>query len=124
MTSLYRHGQDFISFHDLTPRACFLWASPSIEDCLGYTPEEIVNASPYDLIIHDNVASTKTTHAENILNDMVASQATLRYRHKDGYPVVVLCVFSVCYEFIVNCVTVLETDETSCKFCLANPGED
>ncbi|KAF9927507.1 hypothetical protein BGZ67_007452 [Mortierella alpina] len=115
MNPLYHHGQNFISFHDLTPRGHFLWASPSIEDCLGYTPNEIVNVSPYDLIIQDNIPSTKTTHAENILNDMVASQATLRYRHKDGSPVVVLCVFSVCYEFIVNCVTVLETDETSCK---------
>ncbi|KAF9955360.1 hypothetical protein BGZ72_003812 [Mortierella alpina] len=115
MTPLYHHGQDFISFHDLTPRAHFLWASPSIEDCLGYTSEEIVNLSPYDLIINDDLPSTKTTHAENILNDMVASQATIRYRHKDGSSVTVLCVFSVCYEFTVNCVTVLEMDETSFK---------
>ncbi|KAF9955361.1 hypothetical protein BGZ72_003813, partial [Mortierella alpina] len=49
------------------------------------------------------------------MNDMVASQLMVRYRHKNGTIVSVMCVFSVCYEFIVNCATALSTDEMSYK---------
>lgn len=98
----------------MTTRAAFLWASPSIEDCLGYTPEEIVNVSPYDLIVQDDVPSSQTAHTENLLNDMVATQATARYRHKDGSTVPILAIFSVCYEFMVACISPLDPDGTPC----------
>ena len=114
MSPVCHYGENFISFHDLTPEAHFLWASPSIEDCLGYTPEEIINVSPYDLLIKDDIPTTQTAHTENVLNDMVATQVTVRYRHKDGSAVPVLCIFSVCYEYIVTCITVLEMDGTPC----------
>ncbi|KAF9959404.1 hypothetical protein BGZ70_008858 [Mortierella alpina] len=113
-------GRNFISFHDLTPRANYLWASPSVEDCLGYTPEELIDASPYDIVIKDDVPSSQTAHTENVLNDMVASQATLRYRHKDGSPVPMLVIFSVCYEFIVACLLVLDPDGTPFKSSLVH----
>ncbi|CAO3573035.1 unnamed protein product [Mortierella alpina] len=112
MSSVCHYGENFISFHDLTPEAHFLWASPSIEDCLGYTPDEILNVSPYDLLVKDDIPTTQTAHTENVLNDMVATQVTVRYRHKDGSAVPVLCIFSVCYEYIVTCITVLEMDGT------------
>ncbi|KAF9273133.1 hypothetical protein BGZ68_001773 [Mortierella alpina] len=112
MSPVCHYGENFISFHDLTPAAHFLWASSSIEDCLGYTPEEIINVSPYDLLIKDDIPITQTAHTENVLNDMVATQVTVRYRHKDGSAVPVLCIFSVCYEYIVTCITVLEMDGT------------
>ncbi|KAF9572998.1 hypothetical protein EC968_009126 [Mortierella alpina] len=108
-------GLNFISFHDLTPRGIYLWASPSIEDCLGYTPEELIDTSPYDLIVQDDIPPNRTAHIESVLNDMVASQALLRYRHKDGSTVPVLSIFSVCHEFIVLCVTVLDSDSTTFK---------
>ncbi|KAF9275283.1 hypothetical protein BGZ68_010896 [Mortierella alpina] len=99
----------------MTTRAAFLWASPSIEDCLGYTPEEVVNVSPYDLIVQDDVPSSQTAHTENLLNDMVATQATARYRHKDGSTVPILAIFSVCYEFMVACISPLDPDGTPFK---------
>ncbi|KAF9938397.1 hypothetical protein BGZ67_000239 [Mortierella alpina] len=108
-------GLNFISFHDLTPRATYLWLSPSVEDCLGYTPEELVDTSPYDLLIKDDIRYTLSAHTENILNDMVATQITNRYRHKDGSAVPVLVIFSVCYKFIVACIVVLDRDGTPFK---------
>ncbi|KAF9938398.1 hypothetical protein BGZ67_000240, partial [Mortierella alpina] len=105
-------GLNFISFHDLTPRATFLWLSPSVEDCLGYTPEELVDTSPYDLVIKDDLHYTLSAHTENVLNDMVATQVTARYRHKDGSALPVLIIFSVCYEFIVACIVFLDPDGT------------
>ncbi|KAF9955358.1 hypothetical protein BGZ72_003810 [Mortierella alpina] len=112
MGPVHHYGQDFVSFHDLTPEANFLWASPSIEDCLGYTPEEVIGISPYALLVQDDVRSTQTVHTENVLNDMVASQALARYRHKDGSEVPVLGIFSVCHEFIVTCILLLDPDGT------------
>ncbi|KAF9955990.1 hypothetical protein BGZ70_010061 [Mortierella alpina] len=104
-----------ITFHDLSPRALYLWASPSIEDCLGYSAEELIDTSPYDLLILDDLPSATTAHTENVLNDMVASQALVRYRHKNGSAVPVLAIFSVCYEFLVVCLTVLDSDFTTFK---------
>ncbi len=109
-------GLNFISFNDLTPRAAFLWASSSIEDCLGYTPEEVIDTSPYDLLVPDDITDTQTAHKENVLNDMVASQVILRYRHKDGSSVPMLVIFSVCHEYLVACLVVLEPDIRPCKF--------
>ncbi|KAF9959407.1 hypothetical protein BGZ70_008861 [Mortierella alpina] len=102
----------YISLHDLTPEARYLWASPSIEDCVGYSPEELVGLPPYDFAIKDDIPLSRVTHQEN---DMVASQLMVRYRHKNGSIVSVMCVFSVCYEFIVNCATALSADGMSCK---------
>ncbi|KAF9572148.1 hypothetical protein EC968_010234 [Mortierella alpina] len=108
-------GLNFISFNDLTPRGNYLWISPSVEDVLGYTPEELIDTSPYDLVIKDDIPTTQANHAEGMLNDMVASQATVRYRHKDGYPVHMLCIFSICYEFIAACMVLLDPDGTPFK---------
>ncbi|CAO3566387.1 unnamed protein product [Mortierella alpina] len=99
----------------MTPRAHYLWASPSIEDCLGYTPEELIDTSPYDLLILDDIPSAQAAHTENLLNDMVATQTLVRYRHKNGSAVPVLGILSVCYEFMVLCITVLDSDFTTFK---------
>ncbi|KAF9938266.1 hypothetical protein BGZ67_000352 [Mortierella alpina] len=99
----------------MTPRGLYLWASPSVEDCLGYTPEELVGTSPYDLLVLADIPSTQTAHAESLLNDMVASQALVRYRHKDGTILPVLGIFSVCYEFMVLCAILLDSDFTTFK---------
>ncbi|KAF9987435.1 hypothetical protein BGZ75_000592 [Mortierella antarctica] len=115
MSPKCHYGENFISFHDLTPEAHFLWASPSIEDCLGYKPDELLDVSPYDLLVKDDIPETQTVHTENVLNDMVATQVTVRYRHKDGSAVPILCIFSVCYEYIVTCMTVLQMDGTPFK---------
>ncbi|KAF9282705.1 hypothetical protein BGZ68_005814 [Mortierella alpina] len=113
MAPTYSAGLNFIAFFDLTPRACFLWASPSVEDCLGYTPEELIGHSGYDYIVAD--PSHQPAHAETILNDIVATQFTFRYRHKDGSTVPVLAISSICYEFLVACVFVLDSDGAPAK---------
>ncbi|KAF9572150.1 hypothetical protein EC968_010236 [Mortierella alpina] len=94
-------ANSFIAFNDLTPAARYLWLSPSVEDCIGFTPEELLGVSSYDMLIKDDVAVTKVTHQEHMLNDMVASQIVVRFKHKHGGSVVLNAVFSICYEFIV-----------------------
>ncbi|KAG0208454.1 hypothetical protein BGX28_000592 [Mortierella sp. GBA30] len=97
----------------MTPQARFLWVSSSFEDCLGYEPDEVLGKEAYDYVVKDDVPDSRATHQESVFNDMVASQIIVRYRHKDGRPVTTLIVFSFCYEFIVNCATVLDVDDKS-----------
>ncbi|KAF9100348.1 hypothetical protein BGX27_000443 [Mortierella sp. AM989] len=105
---------DFVSFHDLTEKCHFLWASPSVEDVFGYTSEEIVGISPMEMILPSNIDYSKDALKENIMNDLVTSQAITRFRHKNGQTVICLVVFSMCYDMIVSSTTMLAppTSET------------
>ncbi|KAF9275388.1 hypothetical protein BGZ68_010831, partial [Mortierella alpina] len=106
---------NFICFADLTPEAKFLWASDSIEDCLGYTPEEVVGVPGYTLLYKDDVPVTRASHQEHVFSDLIASQAILAYRHKDGGRILVEVVFSTCHAFLACCAMVLEGDQTTYK---------
>ncbi|KAF9112823.1 hypothetical protein BGX30_007164, partial [Mortierella sp. GBA39] len=101
-------GKDFITIHDLTPEARTLWVSSSIIDCLGYTPEEFVQFTTYDILHPDDYEIASVAHRENVLNDMVASQLVLRLRTKEGSYVATTSIFSLCYDFIINCTTVID----------------
>ncbi|KAF9109499.1 hypothetical protein BGX27_007551 [Mortierella sp. AM989] len=101
-------ANNFISFHDLSPEIPFLWASPSIYDVLGYEPEEIIGMNAADMIYPDDITNSNDALKENIKNDLVASQLVNKLRRKDGRPAHLLHVFSTCYDFLVNCSTLLD----------------
>ncbi|KAF9905654.1 hypothetical protein EC991_001484 [Linnemannia zychae] len=107
-------ANNFISIHDLTPQGRTLWVSASIYDCLGYTPEEFLQTTTYDLLHPDDIALASETHREHVLNDMVATQIVLRFRAKDGSYVANTSFFSLCYDFIVNCTTMVDPN-VECK---------
>ncbi|KAF9995299.1 hypothetical protein BGZ65_009044, partial [Modicella reniformis] len=98
----------FITFHDLTPAAHFLWASPSAYDVLGYEPEDLLGRSAYEIVYPDDKGETGTAHKENLINDLVATQLVLRYKSKKGEAILCLAIFGVCYDFIVACITQLD----------------
>ncbi|KAF9169575.1 hypothetical protein BGX20_010130 [Mortierella sp. AD010] len=98
---------NFISFHDLTDKCNFLWSSYGVKDVLGYTAEEIVGMSPMEMILPDDKHHSEDALKENVMNDLVASQALTKFRHKNGQPVYCLVVFSMCYDMICSCTTML-----------------
>ncbi|KAG0082513.1 hypothetical protein BGZ93_002406 [Podila epicladia] len=99
----------YISFHDLSTEGRFLWASPSITDCLGYDPEELVGRPSYSIIYPDDIPLTRVAHQENLMNDLVASQIVVRFIGKDGRPIACVSNFSLCYDYIVNCTSLVDT---------------
>ncbi|KAI8357485.1 hypothetical protein B0O80DRAFT_496244 [Mortierella sp. GBAus27b] len=99
---------NFISFHDLTPEARFLWVSPTIYDLLGYQPEDLIGTPAYDIVLPVDIADSKTAHKENVMNDLVATQVVVRYKCKDGRSIHFSSLFSLCYDFIVHCATMLD----------------
>ncbi|KAK3825267.1 MAG: hypothetical protein J3Q66DRAFT_436381 [Benniella sp.] len=104
---------NFISFHDLSPEARILWASPTVYDALGYEPEELAGKCGYDLVYPEDYSEGKEFHKESFIHDLVASQLIVRYKAKDGRPVPCLCVVSLCYDFAVNSTTVLNSGAES-----------
>ncbi|KAF9397244.1 hypothetical protein BGX21_009076 [Mortierella sp. AD011] len=105
---------NFISFHDLTDKCNFLWSSYGVKDVLGYTAEEIVGMSPMEMILPDDKHHSEDALKENVMNDLVASQALTKFRHKNGQPVYCLVVFSMCYDMICSCTTMLTPPSDGC----------
>ncbi|KAF9577668.1 hypothetical protein BGW38_006982, partial [Lunasporangiospora selenospora] len=114
------HGNGFISFHDLNPEATLLWLSPSVVDCLGFEAEELVGLPGYSIIYEQDVQSVKSTHFEHLMNDMAATQMVVRYRTKDRGPCQAQCVFTVCYDFIVNYASVIDRDSSEFRLTSAH----
>ncbi|KAG0051408.1 hypothetical protein BGZ83_003794 [Gryganskiella cystojenkinii] len=104
-------ANSYLSFHDLTPEGRFLWSSSNITDVLGYDPEELLGVPAYELLHPEDIPLTRVTHHENILNDLVASQIVLRYQTKSGGYIACLSIFSLCYDFILNCSTVVDPED-------------
>ncbi|KAF9198160.1 hypothetical protein BGZ49_001106 [Haplosporangium sp. Z 27] len=101
------NSHSFLAFHELSEKLRFLWASPSVEDVLGYSAEEIVGKSPWDMVDDGDVPNSFDALKENVMNDLVVTQLINRFRHKDGHLVYNLIVFSTCYNMIVVCQSLI-----------------
>ncbi|KAL1915489.1 uncharacterized protein VTP21DRAFT_6613 [Calcarisporiella thermophila] len=99
----------FISFHDLSPDACFLYASPSVVDVLGYTAEEILGTSPYLYVHPDTQEIVRNMHSTGVRNDKVAVIMFPKFMTKSGKYVIIEAIFTVCYDVIVSCNSVKQS---------------
>ncbi|KAK3825181.1 MAG: hypothetical protein J3Q66DRAFT_327161 [Benniella sp.] len=99
---------NFFAFLDLALDSRFLWVSPSVYDALGYEPEELVGMNGYDIVYPDDHEQGKEFHKQSFVHDLVAAQIVARCKAKDGRAVLCLCVISLCYDFSISCVTVLD----------------
>ena len=65
--------------HDLSPSATVLYASDSIEDVLGYEPEEVVGKSCFDYFHPDELPFARDEHGKSINFDKAAVLSYCRY---------------------------------------------
>ncbi|KAF9171253.1 hypothetical protein BGX21_007534 [Mortierella sp. AD011] len=96
---------------DLSDKCRFLWASPGIEDVFGYDSDEVIGMSAIGMVMSTDVHNVYDAVKENIMNDLVSSQLFAKYRHKDGHPVYIHVVFSMCYDMIVSHVILVPPPE-------------
>ncbi|KAG0004022.1 hypothetical protein BGZ80_001712 [Entomortierella chlamydospora] len=96
---------------DLSDKCRFLWASPGIEDVFGYDSDEVIGMSAIEMVMSTDVHNVYDAVKENIMNDLVSSQLFAKYRHKDGHPVYIHVVFSMCYDMIVSHVILVPPPE-------------
>ena len=81
---LAENASDLVCLH--TPDGAYEWASPSVESVLGYTPEEFVGLSSYDLFHPDDVDDMLDQTHEQLLNGEAAvAKLVHRFRHKAGH---------------------------------------
>jgi len=65
--------------HDLTPQATVLFASASIDDVLGYDPEEVIGKSCFDYFHPEELPFARDIHGESIHFDNAAVLYYCRY---------------------------------------------
>ena len=76
LTFVYR---TFLTMHDLSPHATVLYASDSIDDVLGYEPEEVVGKSCFDYFHPEELPFARDKHGESIKFDNAAVLSYCRY---------------------------------------------
>jgi len=74
-------SRTFLTMHDLSPDATMLYASDSIEDVLGYQPEDVIGKSCFDYFHPEELPFARDKHGESIQFDNAAVLAYCRYVH-------------------------------------------
>jgi PAS domain S-box-containing protein len=78
---LVEHGRDLIALHD--PDGRFVYVSPAAQAILGYRPEELVGADPYDFYHPDDVERIQREAHRQALAGRPAATVRYRFRRKD-----------------------------------------
>lgn len=69
----------------LSPGLETLYVSPSIQNIIGYTPQELIGRHPLETIHPDDVASMRAAYEEALRHPTTAKTVTYRRRHRDGH---------------------------------------
>lgn len=75
--------------------------SDSVEDVLGYLPDEVLGKSCWDYFHPHEIPFAKASHGRGIELDKAAALYYCKVKHKDGYWVSCECVFTVVYDVLV-----------------------
>ncbi|KAJ9191164.1 hypothetical protein DTO021D3_3861 [Paecilomyces variotii] len=105
----------FITIHDLTQDARIRYASDTIEDILGYQPQEVVNKSCWDYLHPDDIPFARTVHGRGVKLDKAAVLKYCQVKHRNGSWVGCECVFTVVYDVLVASISIYRRGSRSEK---------
>ncbi|KAF2433482.1 hypothetical protein EJ08DRAFT_668795 [Tothia fuscella] len=105
----------FITIHDLGPDATILYASDSIVDILGHTPDEVVNRSSWVFFHPEELPLAQKLHDKGVRLDKAAVLAYCQLKNRLGDWVGCECCFTVVYDVMVVCTSIYRRDEASQK---------
>ncbi|KAJ9302181.1 hypothetical protein DTO271G3_1047 [Paecilomyces variotii] len=105
----------FITIHDLTQDARIRYASDTIEEILGYQPQEVVNKSCWDYLHPDEIPFARTVHGRGVKLDKAAVLKYCQVKHRNGSWVGCECVFTVVYDVLVASISIYRRDSRSEK---------
>lgn len=91
---------------DLTQDARIRYASDTIEDILGYQPQEVVNKSCWDYLHPDEIPFARTVHGRGVKLDKAAVLKYCQVKHRNGSWVGCECVFTVVYDVLVASISI------------------
>jgi PAS domain S-box-containing protein len=89
--------------------------SPTAYDVLGYEPEDIIGKPSNRVISPDDQADMTDFRKESYKNDHIASQVAVRLTRKDGVELSCVVFGSLCYDFGLAIITVLDPGAETCK---------
>ncbi|CEG65999.1 hypothetical protein RMATCC62417_02660 [Rhizopus microsporus] len=92
---------NYIAIYDDSPSAKYVYVSDSVQEVLGYAPNEMVGTEGYKLTHPDEREALRIIHTFNCTNQRVSCIVTNRILHKDGYYVTLDTVVNYCYNVIV-----------------------
>ncbi|KAI8349008.1 hypothetical protein B0O80DRAFT_174170 [Mortierella sp. GBAus27b] len=98
----------FVVFASIARESRLLWMSPTGYDILGYEPEEVIGKSTNKIISPDDQADMVAFRKEYYKNDHMGSQTAVRLTRKDGVVLSFVLFGSLCYDFAVAILTILD----------------
>jgi PAS domain-containing protein len=97
----------------LTPDANICFASDSVYDILGYTPDEVKNKSCFEFFHPDEVPFARAIHNRGLLMDKAAVLHYARILAKNGRYVNCECCFTVVHNVLVASTSIYLPGEKS-----------
>lgn len=91
---------------DLSLDARILYVSTSIEDILGYTPQEVIGKSCWEYFHPDEIPFARAIHGRGVQLDKAAVLNYCQIKNKDGRWVGCECVFTIVHDVLVGCTSV------------------
>ncbi|KAK6371610.1 hypothetical protein LTS17_008862 [Exophiala oligosperma] len=91
----------FITIHDLSRDARIKYCSDSIEDILGYLPNEVIGKACWEYFHPDEIPFAREIHDRGIELDKASVMNYARIKHKNGEWIGCECVFTVVHDVLV-----------------------
>ena len=101
------------SILDLSLDARLLYASQSIVDILGYTPQEVVGKSCWEYFHPDEIPFARAVHGRGVQLDKAAVLNYCQIKNRDGRWVGCECVFTIVHDVIIACTSIFRRGVTS-----------
>ncbi|KAH8804734.1 hypothetical protein F5884DRAFT_754327 [Xylogone sp. PMI_703] len=96
----------FITIHN----ANVLFASDSITDVLGYSPEDVMGRSCFDYFHPEEVPMARYIHNNGVQLDKAAVLHYCRIQNKHGDWIGCECIFTIVYDVMVACTSIYRGD--------------
>lgn len=85
-----------------------MYASDSIVDILGHTPDQVVNRPSWDFFHEAELPVAKQLHERGVNLDKAAVLAYCQLRNNVGQWIGCECCFTIVYNVMVVCISVYE----------------
>ncbi|GAN09601.1 hypothetical protein MAM1_0277c09131 [Mucor ambiguus] len=115
---------NFIAIYDGSADANFLFASDSIKDCLGWSPEELLGQPGYILTHPEEREALALIHSNNVKDERMSSIVSYRARHKDGHYVMIDNVIHFCYNLLISTNFTLLSNDSIKHFMRTNSADE
>jgi PAS domain S-box-containing protein len=114
---------------DLSPEANILFVSDSVEQILGYQPDEVQGKSCWEYFHPEEVPFARSVHSRGVMLDKAAVLHYARILTRDGTWISCECCFTVVHDVLVACTSVYrrgqksESMSTPCSPCMCHQGD-